>query len=72
MMGEFGWKNIVPSWKHTLSLTPPTGKTIPRRVISPVIAVSALTLFLLNNETSDVTRVTPAEGPSLGTAPAGK
>lgn len=51
---------------------PPTGKTRPRRVISPVIAVSALTLLLLKRETREVTRVTPAEGPSLGTAPAGK
>lgn len=57
---------------HTLSLTPPTGSTRPLKVISPVIAVSALALFWLNSETSAVTRVTPAEGPSLGTAPAGK
>lgn len=57
---------------QTLSLMPPTGSMRPLKVISPVIAVSALTFFWLNNETSAVTRVTPADGPSLGTAPAGK
>lgn len=57
---------------YTLSLIPPTCKTRPRRVNSPVIAVSDLTLLWLKRETNAVTKVTPAEGPSLGTAPAGK
>ena len=49
-----------------------TGSTIPLRVISPVIAVSDLTHCLLKRETSTVVMVTPADGPSLPTAPAGK
>ena len=40
-------------------------------VISPVIATSALTCRPESAETSAVAIVTPAEGPSFGTAPAG-
>lgn len=58
--------------KLALSLIPPTGNTRPLNVISPVIAVSDLTFLWLKSETNAVTKVTPAEGPSLGTAPAGK
>ena len=58
-------------WKGT-SLSLLTGKTIPLSVISPVIAVSDLTHCLLNRETRTVVMVTPADGPSLPTAPAGK
>ena len=43
----------------------------PRRVTSPVMATSLLTDRLLNNEASAVNMAIPAEGPSLGTAPAG-
>ena len=50
---------------------PPTGSTRPRRLISPVIAVSLLTVRPVNSETSAVNIATPAEGPSLGIAPAG-
>ena len=55
----------------TLSRTAPTGSTLPRRVISPVIATSLRTGRRVMIETSAVASVTPAEGPSLGTAPAG-
>lgn len=51
---------------------PPTGNTKPYKEISPVIAKSDLTLLLVNNETKAVVIVTPALGPSLGTAAAGK
>ncbi len=54
------------------SFIPPTGKTRPYREISPVIAKSFLTLLLVNNDTSAVVIVTPALGPSLGIAAAGK
>lgn len=49
-----------------------TGSTRPLRVISPVMATSDLTSRLLNSEARQVTMVTPADGPSLVTAPAGK
>lgn len=50
----------------------PTGSTSPLSVISPVIATSDRTSRPLNREARHVTMVTPAEGPSLVTAPAGK
>ena len=55
----------------TFSLMPPTGSTRPRRLISPVIAVSLLTVRPVNSETRAVNIATPAEGPSFGIAPAG-
>ena len=54
-----------------LLLIPPIGSTLPLRVISPVIAVSGRTRRSVNNDTSAVAIVTPADGPSLGIAPAG-
>ena len=56
----------------TFSLMPPTGSTRPRRVASPVIAVSPRTRIPVISEVSAVRMVTPAEGPSLGMLPAGK
>ena len=53
------------------SFTPPIGNTLPRRVISPVMANLARTLRWVNTEANEVSMVIPAEGPSLGTAPAG-
>ena len=44
---------------------------MPLSVISPVIATSALTLFPVIAEMIAVVIVTPALGPSLGTAPSG-
>ena len=44
---------------------PPTGSTRPRRLISPVIAVSLLTVRPVNSETSAVNIATPADGPVL-------
>jgi len=49
-----------------------TGSTSPLKVISPVIARSEWTSLPENKDTSAVTIVTPAEGPSFPTAPAGK
>lgn len=54
------------------SLIPPTGKTRPYSEISPVIAKLAFTLLLVNSDTRAVVMVTPALGPSLGIAAAGK
>lgn len=51
---------------------PPTGNTNPYRDISPVIAKSDFTLLYVSNDTNAVVIVTPALGPSLGTAAAGK
>mmetsp|Transcript_154218 Transcript_154218/g.280097 ORF Transcript_154218/g.280097 Transcript_154218/m.280097 type:complete len:298 (+) Transcript_154218:65-958(+) len=56
----------------SFSLMPPTGSTIPRREISPVMARSGRTSRPVSKETMAVVMVTPAEGPSFGTAPAGK
>ena len=47
------------------------GSTRPRRVTSPVMATSRLTGMPLKALTMAVTIVTPAEGPSFGTAPSG-
>ena len=56
---------------RTFVLIPPTGSTLPRRVISPVIAVSGLHRRSVKSEAIAVAIVTPADGPSFGTAPAG-
>ena len=53
------------------SLIPPTGSTLPRRVISPVMAVFLRTFRWVNAEAMLVAMVMPAEGPSLGVAPSG-
>ena len=50
---------------------PPTGSTSPRRLISPVIAVSLRTVRSVISETSAMNMATPALGPSFGIAPAG-
>ena len=55
----------------TFSLIPPTGRTSPRRLISPVMAVSLRTVRPVRSETSAVNMATPALGPSFGVAPAG-
>lgn len=49
-----------------------TGRTRPRSVISPVMATSEHTRRPLKSEARHVAMVTPADGPSLVTAPAGK
>ena len=55
----------------TLLLMPPTGSTRPRSVASPVIATSSRTGRPESSDASAVNIVTPADGPSFGTAPAG-
>src|SRR3989442_1205898 len=55
----------------TFSLIPPTGRTRPLKVISPVIATRSRSGRRVSEDTSAVTIVTPAEGPSFGMAPAG-
>jgi hypothetical protein len=52
--------------------TPPTGKTFPLKVISPVIERLSRTGIFSNKETRQVTIVTPADGPSFFIPPAGK
>src|SRR6185295_4518130 len=49
---------------RTFSLMPPTGSTRPRKLISPVIAVSERTSRCVSKEASAATIVTPALGPS--------
>ena len=53
------------------SFTPPIGNTLPRSVISPVIPTSRRIGRFVKADTSAVAIVTPAEGPSFGTAPSG-
>src|SRR5207302_8047938 len=53
------------------SLSPPICRTRPRSVTSPVMAMSWPTGVLVRAEASAVAMVIPAEGPSLGIAPAG-
>ena len=55
----------------TFSLMPPTGSTRPRRLISPVMAVSLRTVRSVISDTSAMNIATPALGPSFGIAPAG-
>ena len=57
---------------NTFCLTPPIGRTLPPSATSPVIATSERTLRPVSRLTRAVVIVTPAEGPSLGMAPAGK
>ena len=61
--GSFGSQNF--------SFIPPTGNTLPRRVISPVIARRGLTGRPVMADKIDVHIVIPADGPSFGIAPSG-
>lgn len=54
---------------RSFSLRPPMGRTLPRSVISPVMAISARTGSFVIAEVMAVAIVIPAEGPSLGTVP---
>jgi hypothetical protein len=56
---------------RTFSFTPPIGRTLPRKVISPVIATSRRVLIFARAEIMAVASVMPAEGPSFGIAPSG-
>ena len=63
---------MPPRWAASnFSLSPPMGRTSPRRVISPVMATLERTGILVRAETSAVHMATPALGPSLGVAPSG-
>ena len=55
----------------SFSFSPPIGSTLPRSVISPVIARSARTGLFVIAESMAVAIVIPADGPSFGTAPSG-
>ncbi len=70
----FGMKTVlIPFLKAAkdFSFSPPISKTFPLRVISPVIATSCETGILAKAEIRAVVNVTPALGPSFGTAPSG-
>lgn len=54
----------------SFSRMPPTGKTSPVKVISPVMASRRMGWLRASERRADV-MVMPAEGPSLGVAPAG-
>src|SRR4030042_773068 len=56
---------------RAFSFKPPTGKTLPLSVISPVMAKSFFTGRLVRAEKMETAMVMPAEGPSFGMAPAG-
>ena len=55
----------------TFCLRPPIGSTRPCSVTSPVMPTVGRTGVSVSSDTSAVVMVTPALGPSLGTAPAG-
>jgi hypothetical protein len=54
---------------RSFSLSPPMGSTFPRSVSSPVMATSWRTGTPEISDTSEHAMATPADGPSLGTAP---
>jgi len=71
---RFGRKTVVKPARCAASsfcFTPPIGSTRPFSVTSPVMPTSERTGLPSAMEVRAVTIVTPAEGPSLGTAPAG-
>jgi len=51
---------------NTFSLIPPIGNTLPRNVISPVIAMSSRAGRPVKIDAIAVNTVTPADGPSFG------
>ena len=53
----------------TFCFTPPIGSTRPCSVTSPVMPTSTRTGRPVSSDASAVVIVTPADGPSLGTAP---
>ena len=55
----------------SFSFRPPMAVTRPRRVISPVMAMSLRIGMPVRTETMATVMATPAEGPSLGVAPSG-
>ena len=65
--------SVMPArWApSTFSFTPPIGSTRPRSVISPVIATERRTGRSVRAEIMAVAMAVPADGPSLGMAPAG-
>ena len=69
--GSSTWVMPARCAARTFSFTPPMGSTTPRRVISPVIAMSLRTGRPVSSEVTAVTMVTPAEGPSFGVPPCG-
>ena len=82
VVGVFMFRNVaridfrdfaegVPAFL-TIILMPLTFSTLPRSVISPLIATSGRTLSLVSSEASATKRGMPAAAPSFGTAPAGK
>ena len=62
----------VRSAAMVFSFSPPMGMTLPRRLISPVMAMSRCTGMPVRAEMTAMVMVMPALGPSLGTAPSGK
>ena len=71
----FNWNyyffNTTSNCCKSFSLRPPIGRTLPLKVISPVIAILFFTGTPVKAETIDVNMAIPAEGPSLGVAPSG-
>ncbi|KJU83314.1 conserved hypothetical protein, membrane [Candidatus Magnetobacterium bavaricum] len=56
---------------RVFSLSPPMGSTVPLSVTSPVMAMFLLTGMPVSADAIAVVIVIPADGPSLGMAPAG-
>ena len=56
---------------NNFSFKPPILRICPLKVISPVIAVSALTGILVKTDIKAIAIAPPALGPSLGVAPSG-
>ena len=64
--------SIPPRWAaKAFSFNPPIGRIRPRKVISPVMAISFFTGIRVRADAKAVAIAIPAEGPSLGIAPSG-
>ena len=69
--GRMASKSPARCAARSFSLSQPMGRTFPRSVISPVMAISRRTGMRLRALEIAVAMVMPADGPSLGIAPSG-
>ena len=70
----FGYQDMFDAatmCRQELFFNPPMRNTLPRKVTSPVMAISARMAMPVMAETMAVVGAIPADGPSLGLQPSG-